>query len=565
MVNRKKILLTVLFLLICSLFDAASQSKLKQKIEWKEDPNAFEYKVELKNLADGTTDTFTTEKSSVTFSKPAGKYQYRITAYDFLGRESSVSRWQPIEFVKALKPKVEKVKEKVEVKPKLTESGKAVADTKIEIPVDIESVTKDSKVELVNPSTNEKIPAQIVFDRASDEKEKGSSEKKAQKILVSDVKGGDWKIRVTNPGGFTAESEQLVKIEKITDEELARFEEEKRQEKQRMEEARLAEEKRLEAERLAKEEAERQRLEAERLAEEEAARLAREEAELLEREEKARLEAAKIAKEIAERDAAERQAKLEEEERARKEAERLEAERLAKEEADRLEAERLEREEAERLAKEEAARLEAERLAREEEERAEKLRRARQKKLAVKKKAAKPAKDIILTGAFGIALDTQDTVLSELHSSSTVFSPHGCLMYLPLKSKDYGWRFGSQLNASYMTFTKSYDYAEVDTSALAASFDFVLQRRLFADQAMLELKAGGGLMVFETSVTYKNLDKDNPSDKFYTQPLAMAGLGLMVIPVKHLVFEFGADYNYCKVSGENLFLLRTYLGMGLRF
>jgi hypothetical protein len=565
MVNRKKILLTVLFLLICSLFDAASQSKLKQKIEWKEDPNAFEYKVELKNLADGTTDTFTTEKSSVTFSKPAGKYQYRITAYDFLGRESSVSRWQPIEFVKALKPKVEKVKEKVEVKPKLTEEGKAVADTKIEIPVDIESVTKDSKVELVNPSTNEKIPAQIVFDRASDEKEK-----KAQKILVSDVKGGDWKIRVTNPGGFTAESEQLVKIEKITDEELARFEEEKRLEKERIakekeeaerlareeaerleaerlakEEAeRLAKEKRLEAERLAKEEAERQRLEAERLAEEEAERLAREEAELLEREEKARLEAAKIAKEIAERDAAERQAKLEEEERARKEAERLEAERLAKEEADRLEAER---------------------LAREEEERAEKLRRARQKKLAAKKKAAKPAKDIILTGAFGIALDTQDTVLSELHSSSTVFSPHGCLMYLPLKSKDYGWRFGSQLNASYMTFTKSYDYAEVDTSALAASFDFVLQRRLFADQAMLELKAGGGLMVFETSVTYKNLDKDNPSDKFYTQPLAMAGLGLMVIPVKHLVFEFGADYNYCKVSGENLFLLRTYLGMGLRF
>ena len=515
MANRIKILLSFSVLLIFMLFESGAESKLKQKIEWKEDPNAFEYKVELKNLADGTTDTFTTEKSSVTFSKPAGKYQYRITAYDFLGRESSVSRWQPIEFVKALKPKVEKVKEKVEVKPQLTEEGKAVAQSKIEIPVEIQSITEGSEVELVNSATSEKIKAEIVFEKGKD-----SSEKKAQKILVSDVKGGDWKIRVTNPGGFTAESEEAVKIEQVSEEDLKRFEEEKR----------------LEKERIAKEKEEAARLEAERLA--------REEAELLEREEKARLEATKVAKEIAERDAAERQAKLEAEERAKKEAERLEAERLAKEEADRLEAER---------------------LAREEEERSEKLRRARQKKLAAMKKAAKPAKDIILTGAFGIALDTQDTVVSEIHSSSTVLSPHGCLMYLPLKSKDYGWRFGSQLNASYMTFTKSYDYAEVDTSALAASFDFVLQRRLFADQAMLEIKAGGGLMVFETSVTYKNLDKDNPSDKFYTQPLAMAGLGLMVIPVKHLVFEFGADYNYCKVSGENLFLLRTYLGMGLRF
>ncbi len=527
MVNRKKILLTVLFLLICSIFDAASQSKLKQKIEWKEDPNAFEYKVELKNLADGTTDTFTTEKSSVTFSKPAGKYQYRITAYDFLGRESSVSQWKSIEFVKALKPKVEKVKEKVEVKPKLTESGKAVADTKIEISVDIESVTKDSKVELVNPSTNEKIPAKIVFDRASDEKEK-----KADKIVAENIKPGDWKIKVTNPGGFTAESEQLVKIEKITDEELARFEEEKRLEKER-----IAKEKE-EAERLAREEAE--RLEAERLAKEEADRLAKEEA--------ARLEAERLAEE--QRIEAERLA----------EEKRLEEERLAQEES-----ERLAKEEAERLAKEEADRLEAERLAREEAERAEKLRRARQKKLAAMKKAAKPAKDIILTGAFGIALDTQDTVLSEIHTSSTVLSPHGCLMYLPLKSKDYGWRFGSQLNASYMTFKKSYDYAEVDTSALAASFDFVLQRRLFADQAMLELKAGGGLMVFETVINYTDSDKEDPSNKYYSHPFACAGLGLMIIPVKHLVFEFGADYSYSKISGENLFLLSTYMGIGLRF
>ena len=47
MVN-KKLLLTFIIILISSAFLNA-QKKFNQKIQWSEDPNAFEYKVELKD------------------------------------------------------------------------------------------------------------------------------------------------------------------------------------------------------------------------------------------------------------------------------------------------------------------------------------------------------------------------------------------------------------------------------------------------------------------------------------------------------------------------------------
>ena len=69
MVN-KKLLLTFIIFLISSVFLNA-QKKFNQKIQWSEDPNAFEYKVELKDK-DGKVEVFETDENFLTISKPSG-------------------------------------------------------------------------------------------------------------------------------------------------------------------------------------------------------------------------------------------------------------------------------------------------------------------------------------------------------------------------------------------------------------------------------------------------------------------------------------------------------------
>ena len=347
MVN-KKLLLTFIIILISSAFLNA-QKKFNQKIQWSEDPNAFEYKVELKDK-DGKVEVFETDENFLTISKPSGNYLYRIFVYDFLGRESNVSDWKVLKITKAVQPKIEKIQPKVEIPVIIEETGKAKVAKSVEIPVSVDSVTRESKVELVNTKTKERIEVKI------SKVESG----KATSVVAENIPEGQYKVKVTNPGGLSSESESVVKVEK-QDEKVVRENLRKEAERIAREKAEAEEKARLEAERIAREKAEAEeqaRLEAERIAREksEAEEQARLEAERIAAEEKARAE--ELARIEAERKALE-EAELKERIRIAEEA-RQAAEKARQEEQARLEAER---QEAMAKAGEEAARIAAEALA----------------------------------------------------------------------------------------------------------------------------------------------------------------------------------------------------------
>ncbi len=93
----------------------AQEKHFEQKLEWKEDANAFEYKVEVKNLSDGKITSYTTSENFMDLNLPAGNYQYRITVYDFLGRASDVSSWQGFEITKASVPTIQNIEKAMDV------------------------------------------------------------------------------------------------------------------------------------------------------------------------------------------------------------------------------------------------------------------------------------------------------------------------------------------------------------------------------------------------------------------------------------------------------------------
>ena len=118
--------------------------RFRQRLEWSADKNAFEYKVEIRS-GGKTVKTFTTADNFVNLNLPAGNYDYRVTVYDFLGREQDVSAWQKFEISKANEPVFNNVEENVEVD---VSAGK-----KIVLPVEVDNVAEGASVVLVNVKT----------------------------------------------------------------------------------------------------------------------------------------------------------------------------------------------------------------------------------------------------------------------------------------------------------------------------------------------------------------------------------------------------------------------------
>ena len=261
----------------------ASGGKFKQRLEWLSDANAFEYKIEIRSNGK-TLQTITTEENYVNLNLPAGSYEYRITVFDFLGRQQDVSAWQKFEIIKANPPSFAKVESNIELD---------VSDgNKIILPVEVDNISSDSSVSLVNTQTNEKIEGKLISSESIGKSETGKANAEFPK-----VSSGDWKLVVENPSGLKSES-PVISIKTVDNKAREEKLEQERLEQERLERERLAEEERLEQERLAAqkaeqerlaaEKAERERLEQERLAAEKAEeeRLAAEEAKRLAREER---------------------------------------------------------------------------------------------------------------------------------------------------------------------------------------------------------------------------------------------------------------------------------------
>lgn len=203
----------ILLLLAVPVF--ADEISFPQKLEWKSNANALEYKVEVQNIATGKTQVMTTDKTSTEISLMPGKYRYRISAYDFLGKEASVSSWTNFEVFKANKPKIKDVEPSVKVQEKTGSVG---------IDVNISDINKDTKFELVNES----LEGAISIEEKS---LMGTSSSETEKITHLDFKNvppGKWRLRVTNASGLSSLSE-VIEIEgekKYSEEEVEKIKKE---------------------------------------------------------------------------------------------------------------------------------------------------------------------------------------------------------------------------------------------------------------------------------------------------------------------------------------------------
>ncbi len=197
MAIKFRLILAILILQFSLLASGAQENTFPQKIQWKSNANALEYKVEVQDLEKGRTQIITTDKNSTELSLAPGAYRYRVRAFDYLGKEASVSAWINFDVYKAAKPRISMVEEKV----KVSSEGNS-----INLNVDISAVNKNSKFELVNESLEGSIDAseKIKMKDSSSETERVTS------LDFNNVPPGIWRLRVTNASGLTSISEPIV-------------------------------------------------------------------------------------------------------------------------------------------------------------------------------------------------------------------------------------------------------------------------------------------------------------------------------------------------------------------
>ena len=569
----KKINFLVLFCVILlhgfNAFPQAEKNKTKieknsfeQKIQWEQDENASEYKVEIRDVESGKKYYFETEENFVNLNLPASRYEYQVTVLNSFGRVQTASGWNSFEIFKAELPEIVKVQKKSVVPSK---------DDDFFIETDIKNVNEDSAVSLVNEKTGKTIKGSLVMQKSA-----GKNEKIATKVKFPKVENGEWKLIVENPLGQKTESasiqvvdqkteEARIAAEKAEQERLAKAEEEKRL----AEEARIAEEKRLAEEAEAARALELARAEEER-------QLAQKQ-----EEERRKKEEARIAAEKAER---ERLAKAEEEKRLAEEARIAEEKRLAEEaeaaralELARAEEERqlAQKQEEERRKAEEARiaaeKAEQERLAKAEEEKrlAEEARIAEEKRLAEEKIAAEPEtkksgkKEKRILGFYAAA--DGGLLFSPFFDE---FSDGKAMPFLGLKlgfvpeiknSNRIGVEIDS-LVSKYELNTSNYDYSD---KFAFLRMNLLYQRKIFRNALKLNVRAGGNLIFIQNFMDYK--DSDNLKKDAAYGYLGVQGGSSLVFTAGNFLMEAGADYIFVFIDGMPTDFLSPYISLGVRW
>ena len=569
----KKINFLVLFCVILlhgfNAFPQAEKNKTKieknsfeQKIQWEQDENASEYKVEIRDVKSGKKYYFETEENFVNLNLPASRYEYQVTVLNSFGRVQTASGWNSFEIFKAELPEIVKVQKKSVVPSK---------DDDFFIETDIKNVNEDSAVSLVNEKTGKTIKGSLVMQKSA-----GKNEKTATKVKFPKVENGEWKLIVENPLGQKTESasiqvvdqkteEARIAAEKAERERLAKAEEEKRL----AEEARIAEEKRLAEEAEAARALELARAEEER-------QLAQKQ-----EEERRKKEEARIAAEKAER---ERLAKAEEEKRLAEEARIAEEKRLAEEaeaaralELARAEEERqlAQKQEEERRKAEEARiaaeKAEQERLAKAEEEKrlAEEARIAEEKRLEEEKIASEPEtkksgkKEKRILGFYAAA--DGGLLFSPFFDE---FSDGKAMPFLGLKlgfvpeikkSNRIGIEIDS-LVSKYELNTSNYDYSD---KFAFLRMNLLYQRKIFRNALKLNVRAGGNLIFIQNFMDYK--DSDNLKKDAAYGYLGVQGGSSLVFTAGNFLMEAGADYIFVFIDGMPTDFLSPYISLGIRW
>ncbi len=510
----RKIQILLIFLIITgagkNILSAqeTAASKFKQRLEWSADKNAFEYKVEIRN-GGKTVNTFTTSENFVNLNLPAGSYDYRVTVYDFLGRQQDVSAWQKFEISKANAPAFNNIEENFEVD--VSSSGKIV------LPVEVDNVAEGASVALVNVKTGEKINGDLVLSAVAGAAVGGKSEIAKASAEFPKIAAGEWKLVVTNPSGLSSES-QAIAVKTVD-----------------------KEKERREAEKAAKEAAE-------LAAKEERERLAREEAERKAAEKEAQKEAERIAKEQKEK-----------EKMAAKELQTNSMYILAEDDEEDEDFEELEPE----IEIAEAPEPEEE----EEAEETEKTKRPPRKVFGIEVKAgAAAALDLFESDLLG--LKNYDTLTQGAIPENVNLAPLVTISSVP----NLSWwvKPGLEISAGGFVYENRSAAFGDDEWEFNQKFCFnnvqaalVGQLSLLPQRIFLNIKAGGGLT--EILLTTEYVRDREPTIKAFIYPTLNAGLSFEFIPFRHLVIELGAEYNRILSSKINFSYLKPYFEVGVRF
>ena len=559
-------------LIVCLFFAAGTsllyaQTKSKnaktystQTLRWSADPNVLEYRIEIQDISGNIIQTVTTENNSLEISLPNGKYKYKITAYDLLGRESVNSGWNQLEVLKASQPAIS-MEQTLE---SLEEDGKT-----LELDVEIKDVTTGSKVELVNPETGETIAGNLLIDSAIDAD--ASEVLHASKSIFENVPEGKWQLVVTNPSGLFSESEPFEVQDTMKEKRLAA----EKSEKERLERERLEAE-RIEQERLAAEQErlERERLEAERIEQE---RLAAEQ-ERLERE---RLEAERIEQERLAAD----QERLE---RERLEAERIEQERLAEElaEQERIAAELAAREKLENdvaanpnvpvngLKYSDDIISMASQIFEEEEmndDYYDDLEIPDDEEIEAQRKAERHEKWLNYDRKFyvnaGVGANFclyDNDFISKYFMNGFTPSFTARIDFLPIHKNK--WRFGLEIAGSRTCYTYSNVYYDLKLDMNMLQTNLIYRFSFAKNKLWLSVKGGGGISLMQTNLIFKveTSEKHNISENF-AYFMAGGGLSLTIVPKQLIIFEIGADYTNIFMNDVSTGLISPYITAGIRF
>ena len=537
-------------LIVCLFFAAGTsllyaQTKSKnaktystQTLRWSADPNVLEYRIEIQDISGNIIQTVTTENNSLEISLPNGKYKYKITAYDLLGRESVNSGWNQLEVLKASQPAIS-MEQTLE---SLEEDGKT-----LELDVEIKDVTTGSKVELVNPETGETIAGNLLIDSAIDAD--ASEVLHASKSIFENVPEGKWQLVVTNPSGLFSESEPFEVQDTMKEKRLAA----EKSEKERLERERLEAE-RIEQERLA---AEQERLERERL-----------EAERIEQERLA------VEQEILERE--------------RLEAERIEQERLAEElaEQERIAAELAARE---KLENDVAANPNvpvnglkytddiisiASQIFEEEEmndDYYDDLEIPDDEEIEAQRKAERHEKWLNYDRKFyvnaGVGANFclyDNDFISKYFMNGFTPSFTARIDFLPIHKNK--WRFGMEIAGSRTCYTYSNVYYDLKLDMNMLQTNLIYRFSFAKNKLWLSVKGGGGISLMQTNLIFKveTSEKHNISENF-AYFMAGGGLSLTIVPKQLIIFEIGADYTNIFMNDVSTGLISPYITAGIRF
>lgn len=548
------ILIILFFIFAPAALFGQSKNDFSQELKWQSDNNAMEFRVEIKNMADGSNEFFTTSENSITVNLSAGDYEYRVYAYDFLGRESSVSEWRKFKVLKAMVPSVSV--------PKIVETNEK--KSQIEVPVEISNIEQESKVELINEETKEVVKGS--FETIVEE-----GKTVAASVIFPNIDEGDWKLRVTNPSGLSTESE-VINIEdkaKILAQEKAKEEAAKAEAKAEEKRLALEEKERIKQE---KEAAAKAKEEEKKKAEEEKRRIQEERIE----ERKRQVEEVRKRQEEAQERARQAAEKQKEENKAMAQR-RAEQKALAEERAKEVKEREIKAKEAEKkfqaAQKElEKAREEEEKLLRAEEERIarEKEAEEKQKERAAKLKAylEAPKKDICIQIGGG-AISPILTLNSYFKLSNT--STYKITPVLKLDFTAYPIalgkiRFGLGASA-YGSHIKTIDDS-INFISYYGMFNFNLAARfpISKEKLFIGAKAGGGLSSFYISVYYPDFpERQRVSAPCYGAFCANGELSFIFMPVSIVVFELGANYQHVFIEGMDFNTMAAFLSLGVRF